>query len=140
MCDIPVYSCRDVLRANESAESGVYQIALGSETNTKNAYCYFHHSAEEVWTLVMSYKLSYEDTIGSLQFTIDKTINEANPTFNEYRASLNFMKYLKNKSSSWRATCNHDTKPFDDDYVQNRFTTLDIMTYRGKRTNTIESH
>jgi hypothetical protein len=87
----------------------------------------------EVWTLVMSYSFSYQGNMDNLPFLKDNPINEDNPAFNYYRASHALMTYLKNESTFWRATCNHDTKPHDDDYMQSYFTTLDIMTYNGKK-------
>lgn len=131
LCDVPVKGCQDYLRANESATSGVYEIWLDDPTVTKNVYCYFDHANKETWTLVMSYSYSYQDSMDSFPFQKDNPINEENPAFDHYRASLASMKYLRNQSSFWRATCNHGTKPRDDDFTQSYFTSLDIMTFNG---------
>ena len=131
LCDVPIKACQDYLRANESATSGLYEIWL-NETNVANTvYCYFDHVNLEAWTLVMSYSYSYQSSMDALPFHKDNPINEENPGFNHYRASFAMMKYLRNENSFWRATCNHDTKPRDDDFMQSYFTTLDIMTYNG---------
>ena len=68
----------------------------------------------------------------TLPFHKDKPINENSPGFNYYRASLSLIKYLRNESSFWRATCNHDTKPHNDDFMESYFTTLDVMTHDGR--------
>ena len=133
LCDVPpVKGCQDYLRRNESATSGLYEIWL-SETNVnKTVYCYFDHVNLEAWTLVMSYSYSYQSSMDALPFHKDNPINEENPGFNHYRASFALMKYLRNENSFWRATCNHETNPRDDDFMQSNFTTLDIMTYNGR--------
>ena len=117
---------------NQSAISGQYDIWLESTVLNKTVYCYFDHVKKEAWTLVMSYSYSYQNIMDVLPFFKDNPINENTPSFNYYRASLSLMKQLRNESSFWRATCNHDTKPRDDDFMQSNFSTLDIITLTGK--------
>ena len=134
LCDVKVRArgCKDYLRANESAVSGLYEIWLNVPTLSKIVYCYFDHVNMEVWTLVMSYSYSHQNDMDPLPFYKDNPINEDSPGFRYYRASLGLMEYLKNESSFWRATCNHDTKPHDDDFMQSYFTALDVMTLESK--------
>ena len=133
LCEIPVRGCQDYLRANESASSGLYQLWLGEPPmSPKTVYCYFDHNIKEAWTLVMSYSYSHKSSMNNLPFLKDKPINEETPVFKYYRASLASMKYLRKVSTFWRATCNHETKPREDDFMQCLFTTLDIMTFNGK--------
>ena len=132
LCDVKVRGCQDYLRANESAVSGLYEIWLNVPNLSKTVYCYFDHVNMEVWTLVMSYSYPHQNDMDALPFYKDNPINEENPGFHYYRASLNLIKYLRNESSFWRATCNHDTKPHDDDFMQSYFTTLDVMTHEGR--------
>ena len=75
----------------------------------------------------MSYSYSHQNDMGTLSFYKDNPINEGNPGFNYYRASLDLIKYLRNENSFWGATCNHDTKPHYDDFMQSYFITLDVL-------------
>ena len=128
-----MFGCDDYLRFNASAISGLYKIRLGKEGGTKTVHCHFDRVNSEVWTLVMSYSFSNNAVFKVLPFQEDRPINEDNPVFNDkYRASLGLMTYLRKKTSFWRATCNHNTKIGDDDFVWSNFSTIDVMTYNGE--------
>lgn len=126
ICEKKAHGCDDYLRVNISVSSGVYQIQLGEQGQTKKVYCHFDHVNLEAWTLVLSYSLSNNNIFKWLALNQDHPFNEDNPVFDKYRASLGLMTYLKETSALWRVTCNFDTK-VNDDFMQSHFSSLDIM-------------
>jgi len=128
-------SCADLFRSGHSSD-GYYQIA-GADGENWTVFCDFNSERGSVWTLVISWSLAYTKmpafTTRSLKD--DAPVNERSPNWQVYRMSRDQMKFLKGKSTHWRATCQFNVVDVDyRDYMRGNFADFDITSFQGDNT------
>jgi len=125
-------SCVDLFRNGHNSD-GYYPIA-GADGETWIVYCDFNSEIGSVWTLVMSWSFAnnHMPAFRSRSLKDDAPVNELSPNWEVYRMSSDQMKFLKAKSTHWRATCQLDIVDFDyRDYVRGNFAHFDILSFKG---------
>jgi len=129
-------SCMDLFMNGQDSD-GYYQIA-GAGGETWIVYCDFNSELGSVWTLVMSWSFANKlmPAFRNQAFTQDAPVNELSPNWEVYRMSLDQMKFLKGKSTHWRATCQFHERDVDynRDYMRGNFEDFDIISWLGVNT------
>jgi len=125
-------SCMDLFMSGHSSD-GYYQIA-GANGETWSVFCDFNSELGSVWTLVMSWSFANAKlpAFRSRSLSEDEPVNGLSPNWEVYRMSRDQMKFLKAKSTHWRATCQFDIVDVDyKDYLRGNFEDFDITSYHG---------
>ena len=108
--------------------NGIYNITDQHNVSFP-AYCDFGSEPGATWTLIQSHALQNNDAFESKAFFhYDMPINQEAPEWNSYRLSMSRMKFIRNVSTHWRATCNFPTVGEDyQDYWRVSLNSFDVL-------------
>lgn len=128
-CHVPsLQSCQEVKVFYKVRPNGVYSI-VDERNNVFPVYCDFTSETGFTWTLIQSYSLQNKAKFkGKSFFHHDMPINQHAPEWDNYRLSMSGMKFVGNKSTHWRATCNFPTDGVDfRDYIRSSKARNDLL-------------
>ena len=128
----PAKSCLDHLK-HGATKNGYFTICDRSGRKL-SVYCDFKSEPGSAWTLVMSWANHNRalPAFKSVSLIENAKVNEKTPNWFAYRQSRTSMRFLKSRSTHWRATCNFNKVKFDyRDYMRGNFRDTDITTYLG---------
>ncbi|KAK3752265.1 hypothetical protein QZH41_002642, partial [Actinostola sp. cb2023] len=127
---INISSCMDVMVAASTVPSnGVYRITRSDNNKVVPVYCAFK-SPNQAWTLIESFSLENNLIFQSKAFHQDFPRSDVTPNWVDYRMSLPNMKYIRNKATMFRATCDYPKRvgSLAPDYLLGELSQLDIIS------------
>jgi len=107
VCVKVTYSCLDILKQEPTfPENKVYTIKRSDTQAEIQVYCAFQRP-NRAWQLIEAFYLQNNavDQKKDTPLHVDLPINESTPNFANYRMNLSNMKYLRTRSTLFRATC-----------------------------------
>ena len=127
-------SCKDHLRGTPSGTKGVYTIYDESGV-AYSVYCQKADSGK-IWNLVESFAIKNSVKYSYKPFWRDFPVNHLKSaiTWQDYRLPYKMMKQIRDRSESWRATCNFDTLlevKKSRDYMRVLFSDYDLLSASG---------
>jgi len=127
---INISSCMDVMVAASTVPSnGVYRITRSENNTVVPVYCAFK-SPNQAWTLIESFSLENNLIFQSKAFHQDFPRSDVTPNWVDYRMSLSNMKYIRDKATKFRATCDYPKRvgSLAPDYLLGELSQLDIIS------------
>ena len=125
-------TCLDHLKQGKT-KNGYFRIS-DTSGGKLTVYCDFTSEPGSAWTLVMSWANHNRllPAFKSNPLTDNVKVNDKTPNWFAYRQSKKAMRFLRSRSTHWRATCNFNKVKFDyRDYMRGNFRDIDITTYLG---------
>ena len=124
-------SCKDHLRGTPSGTKGVYTIYDESGV-AYNVYCE-QGGTGKIWNLVESFAIKNSVKYRNKPFWKDFPVNHLQSTikWQDYRLPYKMMKQIRDRSESWRVTCNFDTlleAKKSRDYMRALFSDHDLLS------------